>query len=274
MNKLLCEEKEKDRSTNSCMIGELRKGLVSVIVPSYNARHFIEQSLCSIMDQSYGNLELIFVDDASTDGTNRFLNSLAASEPRIRRVANKQNLGVAASRNKALKLAMGQFVAFLDADDIWLQSKLERQLEFMQSKNAAFCFTAYEVCDLYGLPSGQVVDMGCPDEVGYRDMLAKRATLGTSTVMIDRSRLGSFEMPLLTVGEDYALWLELLKTGCVAHRMPEVLARHRIVPGSLSDNKARKAVQQWLTYRRQEGLPLVEAGWYFANYFYRAIRRV
>lgn len=253
---------------------ELEPGMVSVITPSYNAERFIGQTAKCVLTQSFKNLELIVSDDASTDGTVEILNGLAESEPRLRVVANERNRGAAITRNRALALARGQYVAFLDADDIWLPCKLERQLSFMRERGVAFCFTAYEICNEGGEPSGQVVDMACPDEIRYTDMLAKRATLGCSTVMIDQSRAGPLQMPMIRTGQDYALWLKLLKAGWTAYRLPEVLTRYRIVAGSISRNKFRKAARQWQIYRELEGLPLLPAAWYFANYAYRAVRRV
>ena len=240
-------------------------------MPSYNAGRFIEQAIQSVLTQSFKNFELIVVDDASTDHTAGLLKSLAASDPRIRVIVNKTNLGVAASRNRAIACASGQFVAFLDADDIWLKDKLDRQLRFMQKKNAEFCFTAHELCDEHGVPSGKAVDLVCPDKVGFRDLALKRATIGSSTVMIDRTNISKLEVPPLRIGEDYALWLILLKANRVAHRLPEALTRYRVVPGSLSRNKFRQAAQRWQTYRKYAEFTFFQSTWYFLNYAYKSL---
>jgi len=247
--------------------------LVSVVMPTYNAAPFLRESIDSVLGQTYPNLELLVSDDASTDDTRSILEEYSARDTRVRTFLAAGNAGAAVSRNTALRNSTGQYIAFLDADDAWESDKLGKQIDFMRTNDASFSFTAYEICNVEGKPTGKHVDLNCPDTVNYFDMLLKRATLGCSTVMVDQSVTGPLEMPLIRTGQDYALWLQLLKKTGAAHRLPEVLTRYRIVPGSISRNKLAKARRQWSIYREIERIPMAHATWYFFNYAFRAVFR-
>lgn len=129
---------------------EIRRelGLVSIIMPSYNTAAYIKESIQSVLNQTYTNWELIIVDDCSTDSTDEVLETIKDS--RIRYFKNDKNSGAAVSRNKALREAKGQWIAFLDSDDLWMPEKLEKQIYFMESNGYAFSYTSYEEIDIEG----------------------------------------------------------------------------------------------------------------------------
>lgn len=252
---------------------DLKAGLVSVVIPTFNAERYIGEAINSVLLQDYEQFEILLADDASTDSTVSICEAFIKMDSRIRLLASKVNSGAAEARNRALQAARGQYVAFLDADDRWRSDKLSRQLDFMRDMKCAFSFTAYRVCKWDGTFTGKIVDLKSPDRVGYRDMLAKRATLGCSTVMIDQSVLGQLRMPLIRTGQDYGLWLNILREGRHACRLPVALTDYRIVPGSISRNKRLKAQRQWKIYRELEGLRLEQSAWYFGQYVYHAFFR-
>lgn len=252
---------------------DLKTGLVSVIIPTFNAERYIIDTITSVLHQDYEEFEILLADDASTDSTVSICESFIARDSRIRLLASKVNSGAAEARNRALQAARGQYVAFLDADDMWRSDKLSQQLNFMREKECSFSFTAYRVCKWDGAFTGKIVDLKSPERVGYRDMLAKRATLGCSTVMIDQSVVGRLRMPLIRTGQDYALWLSILREGRRACRLPMALTDYRIVPGSISRNKRLKAQRQWKIYRELEGLRLDQSALYFGQYVYHAFFR-
>lgn len=246
--------------------------LVSIITPSYNSLPYIQQTVRAIQAQSHSNWELLITDDASTDDTVSFIQSAAAADPRIRLFQLPENSGAAVARNKSIQLAAGDFVAFCDADDLWHPSKLEKQLAFMD-ETIDFSFTAYELIDPHGKRLHQVVDGAQNGSIGYRNMLRKRATMGCSTVLLRRNAFPDLTMPIIRTGQDYALWLKLLKPGTRAHAFPEVLTQYRILPGSISRNKIKKAKRQWQIYRQVEHLRLADAFICFCFYAWRAVFR-
>jgi len=164
-------------------------------------------------------------------------------------------------------------LAFIDSDDLWLPSKLENQLSFMVGNDVDFSFTAYELINEDGLKFGKIVDSHLNSPVYYEDMLRKKATLGCSTVMLRKSAFNDLSMPLIRTGQDYALWLKLLKAGGGAHVLNSVLTQYRILPDSISRNKFKKAKRQWEIYRKIENLGLLKSLECFFFYAWRAVFR-
>ena len=246
---------------------------VSIITPSYNSEEWIEFTYKTLLNQTYTDFEWIVTDDCSTDYSCEIINRLSREDQRITLFKNPINAGAAVSRNNSIAHAIGDFIAFIDSDDIWLPDKLEKQIKFMEDNNIDFSFTAYELVDEKGNPIGQKVDTHLTGPVSYEDMLRKKATLGCSTVMLRRSAFDDISMPLIRTGQDYGLWLKLLKTGVKAYPIPEVLTQYRILPNSISRNKVKKAKRQWQIYREIEKLALLKSIECFCFYAWRAVFR-
>ncbi|WP_247141053.1 glycosyltransferase family 2 protein [Escherichia coli] len=249
--------------------------LVSIIMPSFNSANTICEAIDSVIMQTYNNWELLITDDCSTDTTVSLVKSYCENDDRIKLFQNKINSGAAVSRNYSLENARGEYIAFLDSDDFWFSNKLEVQLEFMKlNRGADFTFTAYELIDASGISKNKFVDLqGENVSVGYLDMLRKKATLGCSTVILKRSAFQEIRMPLLRTGQDYALWLKLLKTGKKAFLINCVLMKYRILPNSISRNKLKKCRRQWQIYRKTEALSLQQSIVSFIFYAWRAVFR-
>lgn len=246
--------------------------LISIITPTYNSVPHIQQTVAAIQAQTYPHWELLISDDASSDQTAACIKSMAASDPRIRLFELPRNGGAATARNHSIQHATGEFIAFCDADDVWLPAKLEQQLAFM-GDSIDFSFTAYELVDEHGTPLQTVVDGTQSGSFSYDDMLRKKATMGCSTVLLRRRAFEDLTMPLIRTGQDYALWLKLLKTGARAFVLPRILTQYRILPHSISRNKIKKAKRQWQIYRQFEHLSLITAVHCFLFYAWRAIFR-
>jgi teichuronic acid biosynthesis glycosyltransferase TuaG len=244
---------------------------VSVITASFNSDRFIKETYQSIIAQEYTEWEWIVTDDCSSDGTVGILDAIAASDIRVKVIKNSVNLGAGFSRNKSMSQASGRFFAFIDADDLWEPQKLSRQVAFMLTGHIGFSFTSYRVIGQCGEDQGKVVDRGVPISVGYNDLLAKKATVGCSTVMVDRSLVGEFVMPGLRTGQDYVTWLSILKRGFTGYLLKDTLTSYRIVEGSISRNKFKKALRQWHIYRSSEELSFGLSVFYFFNYAIRAV---
>jgi len=207
------------------------KELVSIITPVYNSKRFIESAIESVIAQSYQNWEMIIVDDASTDESLEIIQRYVNREYRIVLFSNDKNLGASESRNLAIREAKGNYIAFLDSDDIWLPNKLERQIELMEQKNIAMSYSHYETINQYGFVTGKFL---APLKITYQDML-KTSYIGTLTTIYSVRKLG--KIYFTNIGhEDYVLKLEILKKIDYAIGVDEVLAQYRITENSLSSN--------------------------------------
>lgn len=249
--------------------------LVSIIMPSFNSENTIGESIESIIAQSYQYWELLITDDCSSDATISIIENYASLDHRIKFFKNSKNSGAAISRNNSLLNANGEYIAFLDSDDLWFPEKLETQLCFMlMNPKAVFTFTAYELIDGSGERKNKIIDLqGDGVAFNYFDMLHKKATLGCSTVMFKRSSFNDYMMPILRTGQDYALWLKLLKTTENVYLVNRVLTKYRILPNSISRNKIKKCKRQWQIYRDIEKLSLYSSLRSFVSYAWRAIFR-
>lgn len=245
------------------------EGLVSIIVPVYNAGIYIEKTVNSVCAQTYTDWELILVDDQSKDNTLAVVKSYldTKGDERIRLIEKESNEGAAAARNTGIDAAEGRYIAFLDADDLWMPDKLEKELAFMQEKQAAFVFTAYEFGDENAFGTGKVVHV--PEKLTYRKALS-RTVIFTTTVLFDSKLTGRelIKMPIVK-SEDTATWWKVLKSGITAYGLDEVLAVYRRPPSSLSSNKLEAVRRIWNLYRREEKLSLPYSCY---NLFFWAVR--
>ena len=165
----------------------MEKGLVSVITPTYNCAQFIAETIESVWAQTYQNWEMIIVDDCSTDHTRKIVEGYSAKDKRIRYYCLDSNSGAAVARTKAMQLANGEYMAFLDADDCWTEDKLKKQLAFMKKKNVAFTCTAYEQVDEEGRALGRVIKT--IPKTSYNRLLLD-CPVGNSTVMYHVKKMG------------------------------------------------------------------------------------
>lgn len=239
--------------------------LVSVIMPSYNVERHIAESIRSVQAQTVPDWELLISDDCSTDGTRAVVERIVAEDPRVQLFPLEENSGAAAARNNSLAHARGRYVAYLDADDLWLPEKLERQISFMEERGAAFSCASYEVIGEDGEPLGREVRM--LDRCDYMGFLTHNL-LQTVGIMVDTSAVDRslLVMPDMRRRQDAATWLQVLKAGFDCYGVPDVLCGYRRVANSLSSNKAKAAKGVWHLYRKVERLPLVTSVYCFARY--------
>lgn len=239
---------------------------VSIVTPAYNAERFVAETIESVRAQTHSDWELLVVDDCSRDRTREVVKTFAAKDGRVRLIEQPRNGGPALARQAALDAASHGCVAFLDADDLWLPQKLERQLAFMRERGVAFSYTEYRRISADGTRVGKLVRV--PAHMTYSRLLGNTA-IATSTVIVDRDATGPLSMTQ-TYYDDFVLWLGLLKRGIVARALSEDLMRYRVVARSVSRNKASSAMHVWRTYRDVENLSLARSAWSFAGYASRA----
>lgn len=243
--------------------------LITVITPCYNSEEFISDTIQSILNQSFSNWELIVVDDCSTDNSVSIIQSYVDQDRRIELIQLIENSGAAVARNKAIEAAQGRYIAFLDSDDLWMPDKLEKQIIFMQERDVAFTYSAYEKIDIGRKVFGTV---GVPDKVSYKDLL-KVCSIGCLTAVYDTEILGKIYMPLIRKRQDLGLWLKILKKTSFAYATPGILSQYRIRNDSISANKRVAAQYTWRLYREVEGLNFFIASYYFSCYAINGVLR-
>ncbi len=253
---------------------------VSIVIPVYNAAKCITETMFSIKSQTYKNWELILVDNGSEDNSRLLINefiedfysSLEGEDTRkIKLISTNGKTGAADARNTGVREAKGRYIAFLDADDLWDPVKLEKQIEFMKEKDAAFSFTGYEFADEEGIGVRKIVHV--PEKMTYRKAVSN-TTIFTSTVMFDMDKLTKeqIEMPMVP-SEDTATWWKVLKAGYVAFGLDIALTLYRRSSGTLSSNKFEAIWRIWNLYRNVEHFGIVKSSICFVGYAFRAVAR-
>ena len=271
-------------------------GRVSVIVPVYRAAPYIAETVAMVRRQTYTDWELFLIEDCSPDDSADIIRTLLkdcachilpvgnsgigsmeeytdGQGRRIVLVCKEHNEGAAAARNTGIGLAQGRYIAFLDADDVWLPEKLKQELRFMEDRQAGFVFSSYEFGDENGHPTGKVVH--APPELTYRQALS-RTVIFTTTVLFDREKSPGdlMRMPVVE-SEDTATWWQILRAGYRAYGLDEVTAIYRRPAKSLSSNKLTAIRRIWKLYRVQEKLSVAASIRYFIPWAYRAtVRRL
>ena len=230
--------------------------LVSIIMPTYNCGRFIEKTIETVINQTYKNWELIIVDDCSKDNTEEIVRKIALKDNRITYFKFDTNQGAAMARTKAMELAKGNYMAFLDSDDLWKNDKLEKQIKFMEANNYNFTCTEYEQIDEEGNKLNKVIRV--KKKADYNRILLD-CPVGNSTVMYNVDNLGKFKVPNIRKRNDDALWLQMLKKEKYIYGMEEVLMEYRIRTNSISSNKLNLIKYHWKLYRDIEHLSITRS---------------
>ena len=247
--------------------------MVSIVTPVYNAREYIKETIDSVLSQTYQDFEWFLVEDCSSDGTTAYLQELLEKlgDSRLHYVQQPSNRGAAEARNRGVELASGRYLAFLDADDLWMPNKLERQVKFIEEKDVAFVFTGYEFGDEQARGTGHIVKV--PEKLTYPQAL-KNTTIFTSTVMFDTEKIAKKDLAMPKIkSEDTALWWKILKQGYMAYGLNENLTVYRRPAKSLSSNKLEAIRRIWNLYRKQENLGFLYSTWNFCFWAVRAVFR-
>lgn len=239
--------------------------MVSIITPSYNSGKFIADTITSVINQTYQHWELIIVDDASQDNTCKIVSELLKKDNRIKLIQHAKNLGAGATRNTAVKMAKGNFIAFLDSDDIWKPNKLEKQLDYMKSKNVAICFSSYELIDEEGNLLNKIVE--ALPILSYNKQL-KCNYIGNLTGIYNADRLGKIYMPEIKKRQDWVMWLNAIKKGGEAIGIKESLAYYRVRKTSISRNKLNLVKYNFNVYRRVLGFGFLKSTKYLMLFFH------
>lgn len=234
-----------------------QESLVSIIMPAFNCGDFIDKTLDSVIDQTYQNWEVIVVDDCSNDNTAQVVFDYIKSDDRIKYHRLEKNSGAAVARNKAVEIASGKYLAFLDSDDLWFPMKLTRQIGFMKDNNYKFTCTSYTKIDESGTSLGRTILAKSKSD--YDGLL--KSCPGNSTVIYDAEDLGKFLIPDIRKRNDYVMWLMIIKKVDFLHGLIEPLGSHRIRADGISHNKTKLVSYHWRIYRDIEKLSLLKSSY-------------
>lgn len=235
-------------------------GLVSIIMPSWNTARFIGESIQCVFDQTYQNWELLIVDDCSTDNTDEVVKPFLA-DPRIKYLHNEKNSGAALTRNRAMREAQGEWIAFLDSDDLWMPRKLEKQINFMNKNGYVFSYHEYVKIDEDDKPLNIYVTG--PDSVNKHRMY-NYDYIGQLTMMYSAKHFGIIQIKDIKKNNDYAIRLQLYKKpDTVCYLLKENLAQYRIRKKSISHDKlSKKLKSHYDLFHMCDEKPVPLAFWY------------
>lgn len=250
----------------------MEKEKISIITPVYNCEKLIEKIIECVLNQTYKNWEWLLVDDCSPDDSAIIIKKYAKNDNRIKYFKLSENSGAAVARNKALAESTGRFVAYLDADDLWKNDKLEKQVKFMLENQYSFTCTDYEKITETGNSLNKIIKI--PKKVDY-NLFLRNTIIQTVGVMVDTKLTGKelLKMPNIRRRQDAATWCQLLKNGHDCYECPENLSYYRVVTNSLSSNKFKAIKMNWYWYRKIEKLSLWKACYCFIGYAFNGVRK-
>lgn len=245
--------------------------LVSIITPLYNSERFVGKTIESVLAQTYTNWEMIVVNDGSKDKGADVVRQYAAKDKRIRLI-EQPNGGCASARNHGLREAQGRYYAFLDSDDYWDSTFLEKQLHFMAEKNAAIVTCSVRRVDEEGKEI--LRPQKVPERMDYYDIL-KSCNLPCLATLIDASRLHDirFREELRNLRDDYALWLSLMKQTDYAYGNQEVLANYRLSANQVTGNKRKVIIPQFMVNYKVEKLGFCRSLYYLCHWAWNGYKK-
>ncbi len=244
--------------------------LVSIITPTFNSAKYIAETFQSVQNQTFQDWEWIIIDDGSSDETEIIVNSLKEKDNRIQFYKLEKNSGPAIARNTGIEKAKGNYMTFLDADDIWFPNFIENSITTINRTNVSFVFSSYRRSNenLEFVYSDFIV----PNKVTYTDIL-KTNSISCLTAFLDIEKLGKKFMPIIRKRQDMGLWLKYLKEIPYAYGIQEPQAIYRIRENSLSRKKSDLIKYQWQFYREVEKLTVFQSIYYMLHWMYRGFMK-
>lgn len=221
--------------------------LVSIITPSFNAEKFIAQTIESVQKQTHTNWEMIIVDDCSVDNTFSIIKEIALKDKRIQYLRLEKNSGTGIARNIALSKSKGKYIAFVDSDDLWKPTKLEKQIDYLTTNQLPFTFSFYDCIDEEGNSINKRVE--APRNLSYLQLFFCNY-VGNLTGIYDVDYFGKIAISSTRKRQDWMMWLTILKKVKTAQPIPESLAYYRIRENSISASKTDLLKHNFAVYRR------------------------
>lgn len=234
---------------------------VSIITPVFNSSKFLEETIASVLNQTFTDWEWMITDDKSTDNSVEIIQKI--NDSRIQLILSDKNGGAGHARNLSLKQASGRFITFLDADDFWEPNFLEEMISFMKKENTELAYSNYARCDANLNP---VIDDFKADKPVTFDNLLKTCRLSLLSSMYDSQKVGKEYFPEGSKREDHVMWLNLLKKIPVGKPLPKTMAKYRMHQSSISRKKSNIVKDQYLVYKDYMNFSTVKSLYYTANW--------
>jgi teichuronic acid biosynthesis glycosyltransferase TuaG len=244
---------------------------VSIITPTYNSEKHLERTAKSVLNQTFQDWEWVLVDDLSQDGTRKILSNLQKQDSRIKVFLSDKNQGSGPARNRAIELAQGEYLAFLDSDDIWIPKKLEIHIAFMEEKGSVFSHTSYGFIDENDNVIKKTFHVS-QEPVKYKDLL-KRTEISCLTAIYNQKKIGKFFMPDLRRKQDYALWLSILKKGYASDPLDIETAFYRQHGNSATSNKFSLILKHWKFLNKFEKLNWFSSAYYTFHWGFGGLKK-
>ena len=218
--------------------------LVTIIIPYFKKKNYIKLTIKSILKQKFQNYEILIVYDDDDKSDLNHIYQIKKLDDRIKIIINKKNIGAGLSRNKAIKVSRGKFIAFIDSDDLWDPLKLQMQISFMKKNNINISHTSYYIID----ENNKKISYRTAKNLDFKDLM-KSCDVGLSTVVINKKLLKKDCFVNLKTKEDYVLWLKLAKKNHIFYGIKKPLVLWRSMPDSLSSSPLRKLIDGYSVYR-------------------------
>ena len=221
---------------------------MSIITPCYNGAKYIEETIDSVIAQTYKNWEMLIVDDGSRDDSAQIVTKYCEKEERIKLIS-QENAGSAAARNNGIRNAQGQYIALLDADDLWHPQFLEKQINFMKKKDAVCVYCSYDRIDE---KSKKILRPTYAKPVITKKDMKVMNYIGCLSGLYDTSKHGKMYLreELKSIRDDYAYWYDIVALEDKAYGNDEVLADYRVLNNSTTGNKKKLIKKQYQFYRQ------------------------
>ena len=242
--------------------------LVSVIMPYYRKKEYVENAIISVKNQSYKNLELIIIYDDDNINDFEFLKNITQKYSNIKILKNDHNIGAGLSRNKGIKNANGNLIAFIDADDFWYSEKIEKQIAYLDEKNLDFVF-----CDYLKKRGAKKKEIICSKEILKYENLLYSCDIGLSTVLIKKNIILNNLFPPLKTKEDFVVWLSISKKGTNLVKLNQTLVEWNSVKGSLSSNIFQKVIDGYRVYRKFQNFSVLVSIYYLIILSFNSLKK-
>lgn len=245
-------------------------GIVSIVMANYNGQLNIAEAIESVLNQTYDELELIIIDDFSDDNSLKIINGYKKDDTRLVLIINKSNLGSGKSRNKGIFKAKGNYITFIDSDDLWSFDRLELHLNFMHSKKAKISHSNY----------GYIIDNEISKKhfkvskklIGYNEIL-KRTEMSCLTTIYNCNEIGKHFMSEDRRKQDYSLWLNILKMGFKSLPFNKVTGYYRIDKKDKKSNIFKKYFSHYYFLKENQNLSIIKSHIYSIYWLKNAIFR-